>query len=60
MPRNRGLFLKEDTIVQETFISERSRRCRKKLKVADMEIEHMVSAYKMQTTKIISVLVHVL
>ena len=52
MPTNRGIFLKEDMVVQETFISEKSRSCRKKFKEADIETEHVDSAYKMETTKI--------
>lgn len=52
MPTNRGIFLKDDIVVQETFISERSRSCRKMFKVAYMETEQMDSAYRMETTKI--------
>lgn len=56
MSTNKGIFLKDDMIVQETIISERNRSCRKKFKVTDMETDgNMDSAHKRETTNITSV-----
>lgn len=55
-----GGFLKEDIVVQETCILEKSRSCRKKFKEADMETEHMDSVGKMETTKFPSAFMYVL